>query len=61
MSLLFQPRLLLLNHLFLPLLKVLLVLNLLLDCKFFAKSMGLGVLALLDESFEDLLVLKQLG
>lgn len=23
--------------------------------------MGLGVLALLDESFEDLLVLKQLG
>lgn len=60
-SLLLQPRLLLLNQLFLSFLEVLLVLDLLLDSKFFAQGMGLGVFALLHESFEDLFVLQQLG
>lgn len=59
MRLLFKPCLLLDNDLFLPLLKVFLVLNLFLVSKFFSKSMCLSVLALLDKSFKDCLVLQK--
>jgi len=59
MRLLFKPCLLLDNDLLLPLLKVFLMLNLFLMSEFFSQSMRLGVLALLDKSFKDGLVLQK--
>jgi len=59
MRLLFKPCLLLDNDLLLPLLKVFLMLNLFLVSEFFSQSMRLGVLALLDKSFKDGLVLQK--
>ena len=61
MRLLFEPGLLLDDEFFLPLVEVLLAFDLFLLGELFAEGMSLGVLALFDESFEDLLILEQRG
>ena len=61
MDLLLQPCLLLNNEFLLALLHVLLMLGLFLPCELFTQGVSLRILALLNESFKDLLVLEQLG